>query len=75
MEHENEIENAKKKLKTKNLDAIILNSLNEPGAGFNCETNKITYIDKSDNCRKFRLKTKKEVSQDIFELIIKQINV
>ena len=75
LEHENEIENAKKKLKTKNLDAIILNSLNEPGAGFNCETNKITYIDKSDNCRNFRLKTKKEVSQDIFELIIKQINV
>ena len=75
LEHENEIENAKKKLKTKNLDAIILNSLNEPGAGFNCETNKITYIDKSDNCRNFGLKTKKEVSQDIFELIIKQINV
>ena len=53
LENENEIENAKKKLKAKNLDAIILNSLNESGAGFNFETNKITYIDKNYNLKKF----------------------
>ena len=47
-----------KKLKTKNLDAIILNSLNESGAGFNFETNKITYIDKNYNLKSFKLKTK-----------------
>ena len=74
LENENEIENAKKKLKAKNLDAIILNSLNESGAGFNFETNKITYIDKNYNLKSFKLKTKKEVSQDIFQIIIKQIN-
>ena len=46
LETENEVENAKKKLKKKNLDAIVLNSLNDAGAGFGKSTNKITFINK-----------------------------
>ena len=74
LESENEIENAKTKLKNKNLDAIILNSINDSGAGFIHDTNKITYINKDNVIKKFKLKDKKEVANDIFDLIIKQIN-
>ena len=74
LESDNEIENAKTKLKNKNLDAIILNSINDRGAGFIHDTNKITYINKDSVIKKFKLKDKKEVANDIFDLIIKQIN-
>ena len=74
LESDNEIENAKMKLKNKNLDAIILNSINDSGAGFIHDTNKITYISKDNVIKKFKLKGKKEVANDIFDLIIKQIN-
>tara|TARA_B100001093_G_scaffold214620_1_gene205928 strand:+ start:268 stop:1482 length:1215 start_codon:yes stop_codon:yes gene_type:complete len=74
LESKNEIENAKKKIKNKNLDAIILNSLNDIGAGFNYDTNKITYISKNNLIKKFKLKDKKEVAVDIFDLIVNQIN-
>ena len=70
LETENEIENAKNKLKKKNLDAIVLNSLNDPGAGFSKPTNKISFIDKNFNITPFDLKNKSEVALDIWNEII-----
>lgn len=69
LETENEIENAQKKLVSKNLDLIVLNSLNDPGAGFKFDTNKITLIDRENNIRHFELKEKDLVAKDIVEAI------
>lgn len=74
LETENEEENAKKKLKKKNLDAIVLNSLNDTGAGFGTPTNKITFIDKNLTIKAFELKTKAEVAADIWDEIVKRIH-
>ena len=65
LETENETDNAIKKLKNKNLDFIVLNSLNDKGAGFGTITNKITLIDKNEQSFSFPLKDKKEVAKDI----------
>ena len=70
LESENELENAKKKLQAKRLDMIVLNSLNNKGAGFECNTNKITIIDKENNISNFELKHKKEVAKDIIKKIL-----
>lgn len=70
LETNDELENAQKKLKSKNLDFIVLNSLNDPGAGFQVDTNKITIIDKNNNIQKFELKTKAEVATDIVNKLI-----
>lgn len=72
LETENELENAKSKLKKKNLDAIVLNSLNDEGAGFGSATNKITFIDKNLEIKPFELKTKADVAKDIFDEILKR---
>lgn len=69
LETNNEVENAKRKLKKKNLDLIVLNSLQDKGAGFKHQTNKVTIIDKFENCDEFELKTKKEVALDILKTI------
>lgn len=61
------LENAKGKLERKNMDLIVLNSLEDKGAGFGTETNKITMIDKSGNIDKFELKHKQDVARDIVE--------
>ncbi|NJB69556.1 phosphopantothenoylcysteine decarboxylase/phosphopantothenate--cysteine ligase [Saonia flava] len=74
LETENEIENAQGKLKRKNLDAIVLNSLNDSGAGFGKQTNKISFIDKNLNIKTFDLKTKAEVALDILNEIITRIH-
>ena len=74
LETQNELANAKTKLTTKNLDAIVLNSLNDPGAGFGGTTNKITFLDKNFNSKTFELKTKAEVASDIWEEIIQRIH-
>lgn len=74
LETENEVENAKGKLKKKNLDAIVLNSLNDDGAGFGKATNKITFIDKNSSIKTFELKTKVAVAADILSEIINRIN-
>lgn len=71
LETENEIENAKAKIERKNLDLIVLNSLNNKGAGFQHNTNKITIIDKANNITNFELKDKTEVAKDIFNSIYK----
>ena len=74
LETENEIANAKSKIKNKNLDLIVLNSLQDKGAGFKSDTNKITLIDKNDRIQSFDLKPKSEVAEDIFNDIIKSKN-
>ncbi len=74
LETENELENAKGKLKRKNLDAIVLNSLNDLGAGFGKPTNKITFIDKNLQIKTFELKNKAAVAADIFSEIISRIH-
>lgn len=73
LETENPVENAKSKLKRKNLDFIILNSLDDKGAGFNYDTNKITIIDKAGKIERFDLKTKNEVAKDIVNKIIEDL--
>jgi len=75
LETENEVPNALKKLKKKNLDAIVLNSLQDKGAGFKKNTNKIKIIDKLENISEFSLKSKAEVAKDIFNFIIPKLHV
>jgi len=72
LETENEIENAKSKIQKKNLDVIVLNSLNDEGAGFGKPTNKVTFIDKDFNIFENTLKSKELVAQDIVNLIVKK---
>ena len=69
LETDNELENAHKKLQTKNLDAIILNSLQDDGAGFGGDTNKITLISAGDTAIDYTLKPKTEVAADIVDWI------
>ena len=73
LETGNELENAQKKLEKKNLDFIVLNSLNDAGAGFQVETNKITIIDKYNNQSNFELKSKTKVAKDIVIKIIEML--
>ena len=70
LETENESSNAEGKLKSKNFDFIVLNSLNDKGAGFGHDTNKITIIDKNNKSKAFTLKSKQEVARDIVNFII-----
>jgi phosphopantothenoylcysteine decarboxylase / phosphopantothenate---cysteine ligase len=72
LETENEIENAKIKIEKKNLDLIVLNSLNDKGAGFGKPTNKVTFIDKNFNIFENPLKSKELVAVDIINLIVKK---
>lgn len=71
LETENEIEYAKSKLKKKNLDLIVLNSLNDKGAGFGKPTNKVTFIDKDFTIFPQELKSKEAVAKDIIDQIVK----
>ena len=74
LETNNELENAKAKLKKKNLDLIVLNSLKDKGAGFKSETNKVTLIDNKNNITQYQLKSKADVAKDILAEIIKQLH-
>jgi phosphopantothenoylcysteine decarboxylase/phosphopantothenate--cysteine ligase len=74
LETENELENAKEKLINKNLDMIVLNSLNDKGAGFGYDSNKITIIEKDNKIEEFELKHKREVAKDIIRKIILKIS-
>ncbi|MCF8378309.1 MAG: bifunctional phosphopantothenoylcysteine decarboxylase/phosphopantothenate--cysteine ligase CoaBC [Bacteroidales bacterium] len=65
LETDNELENAKNKLKNKNLDLIVLNSLKDEGAGFGHSTNKVTFIDKYGAVNEMELKQKYEVASDL----------
>lgn len=70
LETENEIENAKLKIQKKNLDLIVLNSLQDEGAGFKKETNKVTFIDKDFKIEPMELKAKEFVAEDILKKVI-----
>ncbi len=72
LETNNETENAIEKLKSKNADMIVLNSLQDAGAGFGHDTNKITIFDRTGKSFPFDIKSKKEVATDIVNTIIQQ---
>ncbi|MGM0625205.1 MAG: bifunctional phosphopantothenoylcysteine decarboxylase/phosphopantothenate--cysteine ligase CoaBC [Bacteroidota bacterium] len=74
LETSDEQKNAEDKLKKKNLDFIVLNSLNDKGAGFNYDTNKISILDNSGKIDKFKLKKKNEVASDIVNKIVMYTN-
>jgi len=74
LETNNERENAKIKLKNKNLDCIVLNSLKDDQAGFNFDTNKVTIIDKNEVEFSIELKSKKDIAADIITFISNKIN-
>ena len=73
LETENGLENAKKKLHTKNIDLIVLNEMNESGVGFKTQTNKVSIITKNDDVTSFALKPKNEVALDILNSIYQWI--
>jgi phosphopantothenoylcysteine decarboxylase/phosphopantothenate--cysteine ligase len=73
LETQNEVENAKSKIERKNLDAIVLNSMNDPGAGFGFDTNKIMIIDRQGKEFTFETKSKKEVANDIVEYVVQNL--
>ena len=66
LETNNEQQNAEGKLERKNFDFIVLNSLNDAGAGFRHDTNKISIIDRKGR-KDYSLKPKQEVAQDIID--------
>jgi len=70
LETNQEVAHARKKLTAKNLDMIVLNSLNDPGAGFGYSTNKITLLKPAGEIISFPLKSKKEVAMDIVNAIL-----
>jgi phosphopantothenoylcysteine decarboxylase/phosphopantothenate--cysteine ligase len=73
LETQNELAHAKDKLKRKNLDAIILNSLNDKGAGFGADTNKVTFIFKSKKNKALPLMSKQNVAEELVLEVIKLI--
>jgi phosphopantothenoylcysteine decarboxylase / phosphopantothenate---cysteine ligase len=75
LETDNEVENAIGKIKSKNLDMIVLNSLRDAGAGFGHDTNKIRIIRRDGSMKEFDLKSKQDVAQDIVEAITAQISL
>ncbi|OOV16347.1 bifunctional phosphopantothenoylcysteine decarboxylase/phosphopantothenate--cysteine ligase CoaBC [Flavobacterium sp. LM4] len=75
LETENEIENAKLKIQKKNLDLIVLNSLQDKGAGFQKPTNKVTFIDKEFKIEPMDLKSKESVAVDILNKVIEHFYV
>ena len=70
LETNDEFANAKRKLQSKNLDFIVLNSLNDPGAGFQVDTNMVTLIDRHNNIEKTALKSKTEIAKDIVNKLV-----
>lgn len=74
LETDNELENAKGKLEKKNFDLIVLNSLQDKGAGFRYDTNKIKILDKTGHLYDFDLKPKQEVAEDILNIVIEKLS-
>lgn len=70
LETNNLLENSKDKLKRKNLNLIVMNTLEDKGAGFAGDTNKISILDNHNNFTSFELKSKSEVATDIVEYMI-----
>jgi phosphopantothenoylcysteine decarboxylase / phosphopantothenate---cysteine ligase len=74
LETDSEFDNAVKKLKRKKFDFIVLNSLNDEGAGFGPDTNKVKFIFPDNSVKDFELKSKREVAADIVNEIVNRIN-
>lgn len=74
LETTNEMENAKAKLERKNLDMIVLNSMNDPGAGFGSDTNKVTFIKRNGQVIPFDTKPKEVVAKDIANAIFEMLH-
>ena len=72
LETDNELQNAQDKMERKNLDLIVLNSLQDKGAGFRVDTNKVTIIDRHNGLTAYDTKSKREVAEDIVEFIIQK---
>lgn len=72
LETDDALDNAHKKLEKKNLDMIVLNSLEDKGAGFRTDTNKVTVIARDGFKKAFPLKSKREVAADIVDIILEQ---
>src|SRR5690606_24464733 len=70
LETNNELENAQDKLVRKNADFIVLNSMQDKGAGFAVDTNKVTVLQKDGKVIPFDLKSKDDVAEDICDLIV-----
>jgi phosphopantothenoylcysteine decarboxylase/phosphopantothenate--cysteine ligase len=75
LETENVLENAQAKLKKKNLDLIIVNTIDQNGQGFGYDTNKISIVDKDNKIYNFELKQKKELAEDICNVIATYLNI
>lgn len=73
LETDNEMHNAQSKMERKNLDFIVLNSLQDKGAGFRVDTNKITILDRQQGITAYDVKTKQEVAEDIVEYIVRKL--
>jgi phosphopantothenoylcysteine decarboxylase/phosphopantothenate--cysteine ligase len=73
LETNDEQENALKKLRNKNADMIVLNSLNDEGAGFGYDTNKVRFYFKDGTQQDIELKTKKALAKDIVDSIIRLV--
>jgi len=73
LETHDEIAGAKEKLIRKNLDVIVLNSMQDEGAGFGFDTNRITIIDRNNNIDKFELKSKDKAAVDILDKIVSML--
>ncbi|MCI4667142.1 MAG: bifunctional phosphopantothenoylcysteine decarboxylase/phosphopantothenate--cysteine ligase CoaBC [Bacteroidia bacterium] len=71
LETHNELDNAKKKLQSKNLDFVVLNSMKDAGAGFGHDTNKLTLLFRDEEQMSFPLKSKKELAKDILQQVIR----
>lgn len=73
LETDNEVQNAQSKMERKNLDFIVLNSLQDKGAGFRVDTNKITILDRQQGITAYDVKTKQEVAEDIVEYLVRKL--
>lgn len=73
LETDKEEEHARQKLEKKNLDLVVLNSMQDKGAGFGCDTNKVTMIDRRGNAEKYELKPKEQVASDLVQRVIKMV--
>jgi phosphopantothenoylcysteine decarboxylase/phosphopantothenate--cysteine ligase len=72
LETENELAHAKEKLEKKNADIIVLNSLNDAGAGFALDTNRISILHRDGQVREFETKPKEQVAKDIIDTLIEK---
>ncbi len=74
LETDNELKNAQEKLRRKNFDFIVLNSLKDKGAGFGTDTNKVNFVYPDGKVKDFPLKTKKQVAEDIANAVKDLLN-